>query len=56
MILSGLFAATQAIAACFRQLKEHGTTSGNNLVDFHEFEQIIDIPKYRQLEQQFKSK
>ena len=55
--LSGLFAATQAITACFRQLKEHGTTSGfNNLVDFHEFEQIIDIPKYRQLEQQFKSK
>ncbi|MBD2043325.1 isocitrate lyase/PEP mutase family protein [Microcoleus sp. FACHB-672] len=53
--LAGLFAATKAMANCFRHLKEHGTTAGfEDLVNFQEFEQIIGVPKYRQLEQQFK--
>ena len=53
--LAGLFAATKAMANCFRHLKEHGTTAGfEGLVNFQEFEEIIGIPKYRQLEQQFK--
>ena len=53
--LAGLFAATKAMANCFRHLKEHGTTAGfEELVNFQEFEQIIGVPKYRQLEQQFK--
>jgi len=52
--LSGLFAATQAITACFQHLRSQGTTAGfNDLVNFPEFEQLIDVPKYRQLEQQF---
>jgi methylisocitrate lyase len=53
--LSGLFAATHAMTQCLRQLREKGTTAGfSNLVSFHEFEQIIEVPKYRALEQQFK--
>lgn len=52
--LSGLFTATQAITACFQHLRSQGTTAGfNDLVNFPEFEQLIDVPKYRQLEQQF---
>jgi methylisocitrate lyase len=52
--LSGLFAATQAITACFQQLRNQGTTTGfSNLVNFKEFEQLIDVPQYRQLEEQF---
>jgi methylisocitrate lyase len=52
--LSGLFAATFAMTACLRHLKEEGTTAGfEDLVNFKQFEQIIDVPKYRQIEQQF---
>lgn len=52
--LSGLFAATYAMTACLRQLKEQGTTAGfSNLVSFQEFEHLIEVPKYRQIEQQF---
>lgn len=52
--LSGLFAATQAMTACLRHLKEKGTTAGfDNLVSFSEFEKIIEVPKYRELEQMF---
>lgn len=52
--LSGLFAATQAMTACLRHLKEKGTTAGfDNLVSFPEFEKIIEVPKYRELEQKF---
>lgn len=52
--LSGLFSATKAMETCFRHLKEHGTTSGfNNLISFKEFEKIVDVPKYRELEKIF---
>lgn len=52
--LAGLFSATKAIADCFSYLKQHGTTVGfNHLLEFSQFEQIINIPHYRQLEQQF---
>lgn len=55
--LSGLFAATQAMTACLRHLKEKGTTAGfDNLVSFPEFEKIIEVPKYRELEQKFSVK
>lgn len=54
--LAGLFAATHAMQTCFNHLKQNGTTTGlNNLVNFQQFEEIIDLPKYRQLEQQFSS-
>ncbi|MCU0515425.1 MAG: oxaloacetate decarboxylase [Oscillatoria sp. Prado101] len=53
--LAGLFSATKAMAACFRYLKEHGTTAGfSDLLNFQEFEQIIGVPEYRRVDQQFK--
>ncbi|HEY9848587.1 MAG TPA: oxaloacetate decarboxylase [Leptolyngbyaceae cyanobacterium] len=52
--VTGLLAATHAMTACLRQLKTEGTTANfSNLVSFPEFQQLIGIPKYRQLEQQF---
>ena len=53
--LAGLFSATQAIADCFSYLKQHGTTVGfnNPMLNFQQFEEIINIPHYRQLEQHF---
>lgn len=52
--LAGLFSATKAIADCYQYLKEHGTTLGfNHLLNFQQFEQIINISHYRQLEQEF---
>jgi methylisocitrate lyase len=55
--LSGLFTVTKAMTDCLRQLKETGSTANlENLVSFKEFEQLIDVPKYRQIEQQFYDK
>ncbi|HBL58325.1 MAG TPA: carboxyvinyl-carboxyphosphonate phosphorylmutase, partial [Cyanobacteria bacterium UBA8803] len=52
--LSALLAATQAMTACLRQLKEGGTTAEfKELVSFSDFQDLIGIPTYRQLEQQF---
>lgn len=52
--LSGLFAATQAMEACFRYLKNHGTTAGfENALSFKEFEELIDVPEYREIEKRF---
>lgn len=52
--LSGLFAATKAMMSCLSHLRENGTTAGfNDLVSFQEFEQIIDVPGYRKLEEDF---
>lgn len=52
--VSTLLAVTHVTTACLRQLKEQGTTAKfEDLVSFKEFEQLINVPKYRQLEQQF---
>lgn len=52
--LSGLFAATKAMRDCLQQLRRHGTTAGfDNLLSFSEFEAVIDVPKYRELEGRF---
>ncbi len=52
--LSGLFSATKAMINCYRQLFEHGTTTGlTDIVSFQDFEDIIEVPKYRELEQKF---
>lgn len=52
--LSGLFSATKALMNCLSHLKENGTTSGlTDIVNFQEFEQIINVPYYKQLEKQF---
>lgn len=55
--LSGLFAATKAMMTCLAHLRENGTTAGfNDLVSFQEFEQIINVPGYRKLEEDFSIK
>lgn len=55
--VTGLLAATHAMTACLHQLKTEGTTANfSNLVSFQEFQQLIGIPQYRQLEQQFEAR
>jgi methylisocitrate lyase len=52
--VTGLLATTQIMTACFRQLKEQGTTADfTQLVNFKDFQEFIGIPKYRQIEQEF---
>ncbi|MEM9543327.1 MAG: isocitrate lyase/PEP mutase family protein [Cyanobacteria bacterium P01_E01_bin.42] len=55
--LAGLFAATHAMRACFQQLREQKTTvEFKEMVSFNEFKNLIGVPEYQQLEQQFKAK
>jgi methylisocitrate lyase len=52
--VSALLAATHVMTTCLRHLKEQGTTRQfKDLVSFKEFEQLIGVPKYHQLKQQF---
>jgi methylisocitrate lyase len=52
--LSGLFAATRAMEVCFQYLKNHGTTAGfDNTLSFNEFEKLMDVSKYRDIEKRF---
>jgi methylisocitrate lyase len=52
--VSSLLTATQTMIDCFRHLKEQGTTQDlQNSVDFKVFEQIIDVPKYRKIEEYY---
>lgn len=52
--LTGLLATTHIVTTCLRQLKEQGTTVNfKELVTFKEFEKIIGVPKYREMEKQF---
>ncbi len=50
-----LLAATQVMTACLRQLKAQGTTANlKDLVSFKDFQELIGVSKYLQIEQQFK--
>ena len=52
--LSGLFAATRAIQDMAGHLKATGSTSGyDRMVSFSQFEQVIDLARYRDIEAQF---
>ena len=52
--LSGLFAATKAVQETARHLKSTGTTSGyDRMVSFHEFEDVIGVQRFRDIEAQF---
>ncbi|MEW6143803.1 MAG: oxaloacetate decarboxylase [Thermodesulfobacteriota bacterium] len=52
--LAALFSATRAIESCFAYLRKHGTTAGyGDMLSFKDFEEIIDVPKYRELEKKF---
>ncbi len=52
--LAALFSATKVIETCFAYLREHGTTAGyGDMLSFKDFEDIIDVPRYRELEKRF---
>ena len=53
--LSGLFSAAAVIGSCLQHLREHGTTEGfeGPILSFSEFEQVVEVPKYRAQEDQF---
>jgi methylisocitrate lyase len=55
--LAGLLAATQATLTCFESLKKAGTTIGlANPLTFSDFKTLIEVEKYRQLEERFTPK
>ncbi len=52
--LSGLLAVTKVMTACLSQLKAEGTTANfPDFIKFQEFQELIGVPKYLQLEKQF---
>ncbi|MBW4561336.1 MAG: oxaloacetate decarboxylase [Mojavia pulchra JT2-VF2] len=52
--LTALFAATQVMATCLRHLKEQGTTANfPDLVSFQDFQDLMGVPKYLQMEREF---
>ncbi len=54
--LAGLFSATKALESCFGYLRENGSTQGfSEMVDFKDFERVIDTAEYRELESKFKT-
>lgn len=55
--LTALFAATYAMREAFQTLKTKGVTKSfmNRMVTFEEFNKLIDLPKYKQLERKYKS-
>ena len=55
--LTALFATTYAIQEAFRTLKTKGVTKSfmNKMVTFEEFNTLVDLPKYKQMEQKYKT-
>jgi methylisocitrate lyase len=54
--LTALLAVTNVMTACFRHLKEQGTTADlPDLVKFQDFQELVGVPQYLQMEQKFKS-
>jgi methylisocitrate lyase len=53
--LSGLFAATRAIAEAYRELRERGTTGGatERMVNLREFQEVVDLARFQDMERQF---
>jgi methylisocitrate lyase len=52
--LTGLFSATYALKASLSHLRENGTTEGyGDMVGFSEFEDVVDVPEYRNIERKF---
>lgn len=56
--LSGLFAATGAMMACLKHLKDHGTSAGApvELLDFHKYEDLIDLEYHKEIEMKYVAK
>ncbi|WP_298920162.1 oxaloacetate decarboxylase [uncultured Nostoc sp.] len=54
--LTALLAVTKVMTACFLHLKEQGTTTElPDLVSFQDFQELVGVPEYLQIEQKFKS-
>ena len=53
--LSALFSAARAIGNIYRALKEEKTTKSlqDTLVSFHDFEEIVGVPHYKEVERKF---
>ena len=52
--LAGLFAATKAMSDCLRHLWKNRSTEGlREMFSFQEFEELVGIPKYRELERRY---
>lgn len=53
--LSGLFSAARAILETYRELFRAKTTEArlHALMSFHEFEEVVDAPRWREMETQF---
>lgn len=56
--LSGLYAATYAMKKIFSHLKSNGTTKGctDTMLDFNEFNELVELPKFMQMEKSIKAK
>ena len=54
--VSSLLATTQTLMDCFSQLKQTGTTIDlKNVVNFKDFEGLIEVPKYREIEKKYQT-
>jgi carboxyvinyl-carboxyphosphonate phosphorylmutase len=55
--LSGLYAATYAMKKIFSYLKSKGTTKGctDTMLDFDEFNELVELPKFMQMEKKYQS-
>ncbi|BAY10707.1 isocitrate lyase/PEP mutase family protein [Calothrix sp. NIES-2098] len=52
--LTALFAVTKVMTACLTHLKTQGSTANlTDLVSFQEFQELIGVPKYLQMEKHF---
>jgi len=56
--LSGLFAAMAAMTHCLKHLKKHGTTNGVavDMLNFRQYEDLIDLEHFKQLEMKYVTK
>jgi methylisocitrate lyase len=51
--LSPLYAAAAAVQEVAKRLKTTGTTAGSTLLPFGAFNEIVDVPGWRELEQEY---
>jgi methylisocitrate lyase len=53
--LTGLLAVTETLTNCLTHLKQQGTTANlNNLVNFQDFQELVGVPQFLQMEKKFK--
>ena len=55
--LSGLYGAAYAMKKIFSQLKRTGSTKGSKymMLDFNEFNDLVDLPRFLQMEKKYQS-